>query len=471
MGSPQFFSSNNLDEVRRKEMVIGKAYSNPIRLWAVIGVVTVASAVILLVPEWVGPDKSRATLWNGIVAFTLLGILCDTSFLRISFANVNSSVAFVPFLASVTLFDHPWPMVISGITAVIVDTLVRRKPFIRVWFNTAQYMLAVGLGQYVYRATGGSVSVDVFNVPLLSFIGLVLTYFVVNSGTVSLAVAYSSGVPVKESWARITSSAHVYLISSGLALLLAFLYVELEFRGIAILVLPLFFVRHIYQMNQQLEQKSREQLGFMVKAIEARDPYTSGHSVRVAEYARTMARELGLSAKEVDSIETAALLHDVGKMYEEFVPLLRKEGRLTPDERVLMQSHPVRSAELVSTAAGLRGAVEEAVRHHHENFDGSGYPDGLAGGEIPIGARVIMVADTLDAMTTDRPYRRALSYDRVVQELSRYAGTQFDPNLVQIATTSTAIRRLVEGPVLHDDRPMLEPKNARWGGRTGGARA
>jgi putative nucleotidyltransferase with HDIG domain len=204
----------------------------------------------------------------------------------------------------------------------------------------------------------------------------------------------------------------------------------------------------------------------MVKAIEARDPYTSGHSVRVAEYARTMARELGLSAKEVDNIETAALLHDVGKMYEEFVPLLRKEGRLTPEERVLMQSHPVRSAELISTAAGLRGAVEEAVRHHHENWDGSGYPDGLAGGAIPIGARIIMVADTLDAMTTDRPYRRALSYDRVVQELRRHSSSQFDPRLVEIAINSTAIRRLVESAVPGDIRPALEPRTSRWGSRT-----
>jgi putative nucleotidyltransferase with HDIG domain len=446
--------------------VISRAHSNPPLLWAVITTVTAAAAAFLLIPDWTLPDRAQTDFWNGLIAFTLLGILCDTSFLRISFANVNSSVAFVPFLASVALFAPPWPMLISGVTALLVDTFVRRKPLIRVWFNTAQYMLAVGLGQYVYQALGGIVTVDSFAVPLIAFVGLVLTYFLVNSGTVSLAVAFSTGVPVRESWTRITSSTHVYLVSSGLALLLTFLYVEWQFRGVALLVLPLFFVRHIYQMNQQLEQKTREQLGFMVKAIEARDPYTSGHSVRVAEYARTMARELGLSAKEVDNIETAALLHDVGKMYEEFVPLLRKEGRLTPEERVLMQSHPVRSAELISTAAGLRGAVEEAVRHHHENWDGSGYPDGLAGGAIPIGARIIMVADTLDAMTTDRPYRRALSYDRVVQELRRHSSSQFDPRLVEIAINSTAIRRLVESAVPGDIRPALEPRTSRWGSRT-----
>jgi putative nucleotidyltransferase with HDIG domain len=147
----------------------------------------------------------------------------------------------------------------------------------------------------------------------------------------------------------------------------------------------------------------------------------------------------------MDNVETAALLHDVGKMYEEFVPLLRKEGKLTADERRVMQSHPARGAELVSTSAGLRGEVERAIRHHHENFDGSGYPDGLAGDAIPKGARVIMIADTLDAMTTDRPYRKALGFDRVVQELVKHSGTQFDPDLVRLVIHSPVIRRLVDG--------------------------
>jgi putative nucleotidyltransferase with HDIG domain len=319
----------------------------------------------------------------------------------------------------------------------------------------------------VYELLGGQVSVDASNVTVVPFLGLVATYFTINSGSVALAVAFASGVSFRESWSRVIGSAVLYdVVASGLALLLAFLYVELEFRGVALLLLPLFFVRHLYQMNQQLEQKSREQLLFMVKAIEARDPYTSGHSMRVAEYARTIARELGLSAKQVDNIATAALLHDVGKMYEEFVPLLRKEGRLTTEERMLMQSHPVRSAELVSTSAGLRGVVEQAVRHHHENYDGSGYPSGLQGDQIPVGARIIMIADTLDAMTTDRPYRRALSIDRVVAELRKHSGGQFDPKLVQLAIGSAAIRRLVEGAgETAEPEARRIDRGPRWGAR------
>src|SRR6184192_4485741 len=147
---------------------------------------------------------------------------------------------------------------------------------------------------------------------------------------------------------------------------------------------PLFLVRQLYQMNVQLTEELEEKLELMVKAMEARDPYTSGHSRRVAEYAMAIARELKLSATELDQIKRAALLHDVGKIYEEFAPLLRKNGQLSPEERVVMRTHVVRSAQLVATAAKLRGSVEAIIRHHHENYDGSGYPDGIANYQIPI---------------------------------------------------------------------------------------
>lgn len=432
----------------------GRPYAYPVRLYGLVALVAAVTMGLLLSVSWAVPGASDSKFWNGVVAFTLLGIACDSSFLKISFANVNTSVAFIPLIASAALFVHPWPMLIAGLTALIVDTLVRKKPAIRVLFNTCQYMLAIGIGQMTYRLLGGEVGVELGALKVIPFIGLALAYFVVNSGSVSLAVSFSSGVSVRESWSRLMGGAVAYdLFSSGLAVLLAYLYVEYDLRGLAALLVPLFFVRHVYQMNQQLEQKNREQLNLMVRAVEARDPYTSGHSVRVAEYARAVARDLGLPAKQVDRVETAALLHDVGKMYEEFVPLLRKEGKLTPDERMVMQSHPARGAELVSTSAGLRGEVERCIRHHHENFDGSGYPEGLAGEAIPIGARIIMVADTLDAMTTDRPYRKALSFERVVQELLKYSGIQFDPKLVRLVINSTMIRRLVDGPQAIAEHP------------------
>jgi putative nucleotidyltransferase with HDIG domain len=422
-----------------KERLLG------LRIYLLVAAVTVASGCLLLLPAWLPPEPFPSRFWNALAAFALLGIISDSFFFRIPFAKVNTSVGFIPFLASVGILGHPWPMLVSGVTALAVDTLVRHKPTIRVWFNTAQYMLAVGLGGLVYTTLGGRVSLDEFSFSLIPFVALVVTFFLINHGSVALAVSFSSkGVSIREAWGRISGSALATdLFSSTLAILLVFLYVKLQFLGLAIIVFPLFLARQLYQMNLQLQEELEEKLELMVKAMEARDPYTSGHSRRVAEYAVAMGRELNLSATVLDYIKRAALLHDVGKIYEEFAPLLRKEGRLSPEERIVMRSHVVRSAQLVATAVRLRGSVEGMIRHHHENFDGSGYPDGLARQEIPIGARIIMIADTLDAMTTDRPYRKALGLARAIEELEAHSGSQFDPDLVRLVRKSPAIRGLL----------------------------
>jgi len=358
-------------------------------------------------------------------------------------------------------------MAVSGLTALIVDTFVRRKPAIKVWFNTAQYMLASGLGGLVYTSLGGIVSLDEFSFSLVPFLALVVTFFIVNHGSVSLAVSFSSrGVSVREAWGRISGSALLTdLFSSTLAVLLVFLYVKLQFLGLAIIVFPLFLARQHYQMNLQLQEELEEKLELMVKAMEARDPYTSGHSRRVAEYAMAIARELKLSATELDQIKRAALLHDVGKIYEEFAPLLRKNGRLSPEERMVMRTHVVRSAQLVATVGRLRGSVEAIIRYHHENFDGSGYPDGIANYQIPIGARIIMVADTLDAMTSDRPYRKALTLTTAIEELEKYAGRQFDPELVRLVSRSAGIRALLGSDRVA--RPESSPQPVGGGSKRG----
>jgi putative nucleotidyltransferase with HDIG domain len=359
-------------------------------------------------------------------------------------------------------------MLVAGTTALVADTFVHHKPLVRVWFNTAQFMLASGLASLVYAALGGPVSLETFDFVLVPFVSLVVVYFLVNSGSVALAVSLSSGVSVREAWDRVGKDALTTdLLSSTLAVLLVFLYVKLQLLGLAILVFPLFLVRQLYQMNFQLQEELEEKLELMVKAMEARDPYTSGHSLRVSEYALAIARELRLSANEVDTIKRAALLHDVGKIYEEFAPLLRKEGKLTAEERITMRTHVLRSAELVETAARLRGLVQAMIRHHHENFDGSGYPDGLSGEEIPVGARIIMIADTIDAMTTDRPYRRAMTLARALEELEKYAGSQFDPQLVRVVANSGAIRRFFGGETRTDELAHIGPKPVRpgWGQR------
>ncbi|MEP7346065.1 MAG: HD-GYP domain-containing protein, partial [Gemmatimonadaceae bacterium] len=204
--------------------------------------------------------------------------------------------------------------------------------------------------------------------------------------------------------------------------------VNLGILGTAGMVIPMIAVHQLYRTTTELSNVTEELLDLMVAAIEARDLYTSGHSQRVAKASEIIAKALGLSAAQVERVTIAALLHDVGKIDEAFAPILAKEGRLTPEEWEIMKRHPIRGAELVGMLSSLKDIVP-AVRHHHENWDGTGYPDGISGEQIPLASRVIMFADTLDAITTDRPYRKALGIEEAKSEFMKFRGKQFDPGI------------------------------------------
>lgn len=381
----------------------------------------------------------------GIAAFFALGFLLQLTEHRLAVGTATGSISFIVYIGAVLVLGPLWGAGISALSYGLAHA-VTGKPPLKITFNAAQLILSLLGACFVYKSLGGEFPPRFADRSVVAFAGMILTFFTINSTAVSAVIALAERRPFGEVWLRNTGDLVGYdLVASALAFGIAWLYMRSGIVGMAFVVLPILFLRHTYLVNVQLQATNRELLELMVKAIEARDPYTSGHSQRVAEIARLLAREMGLHLREVDTITTAALLHDVGKIYEDFAPILRKDGKLTPEERSIMESHPIRSAELVGTISNLRGAVVRCVRHHHENFDGSGYPDGLAQQAIPIGARIIMVADTTDAMTTDRPYRKALSYERVVEELEQKAGRQFDPQVVAAFKRSAAVRRLVAG--------------------------
>lgn len=166
----------------------------------------------------------------------------------------------------------------------------------------------------------------------------------------------------------------------------------------------------------------------LAETIEKRDPYTAGHTKRVMEYSLAIGEAIGLSQKDMMDLRLSAILHDIGKIGVRDNILL-KDGRLTFDEYNAIMMHPFYGAEILTHISQLKDIVP-GVRSHHEKFDGSGYPEGLKGDMIPLIARIIAVADTFDAMTTDRPYRKGLSVEAALEELKRYAGTQFDPDAV-----------------------------------------
>jgi putative nucleotidyltransferase with HDIG domain len=164
-------------------------------------------------------------------------------------------------------------------------------------------------------------------------------------------------------------------------------------------------------------------------ALDAKDSYTGGHSAQVTKYALPIAREMGLDKEFIEKLEYAGLLHDIGKIGI-IENILNKKGRLTDEEFEIIKKHPVIGAEILESIPFL-GEIVPMVKYHHERWDGRGYPEGLKGEEIPLGARIISVADTFDAMTSDRPYRKGLPAEIAREEIEKNAGTQFDPKVVE----------------------------------------
>ncbi len=184
------------------------------------------------------------------------------------------------------------------------------------------------------------------------------------------------------------------------------------------------------QAMEDLEHSYDITLEALGDALDLKDSETEGHSKRVTAYTIALARAMGISPAEIKVIARGAFLHDIGKMA---IPddILRKPAALNPDEQEVMREHCTRGFHILRKIPFLSGAAE-IVFCHQEHYDGSGYPNGLRGGEIPIGARIFSVADTLDAITSDRPYRKASSFDSARQEILRCSGTQFDPSVVEV---------------------------------------
>ncbi len=184
------------------------------------------------------------------------------------------------------------------------------------------------------------------------------------------------------------------------------------------------------QTVERIKEMNIESVLALVQAIEMRDPYTKGHSLQVAELSIEIARNFGFSEQNLELIKFAGLLHDIGKIA---IPetILNKPSSLTEEEWMIIKKHPIQSAEIIKPIKSL-SMIEKWLLYHHERWDGSGYPQGLRGNEIPVEARILAISDTYSAMTGDRPYRKGLSDEQTREEIKRFAGRQFDPALVEI---------------------------------------
>ncbi len=326
------------------------------------------------------------------------------------------------------VFPAPWSVLVAGSGTLIGMALNRRElPHIAIDF--AVVVVEVFSAQSVYVQLGGAIPFQfesrLIVVPL---IGAITTMLAVDRLLTSALLQY--GPYSVWRWFKSRQqplTLHVALLLSGvyLALLL-----QTHPWSIMLIVpsITLVYLSLQASLRKALGSMTLEAVETLADLIDRRDSYTAGHSARVAELAERLAVEMGLPRDEVETIRAAGRVHDLGKM-EIDTCILTKPGRLTDDEWEFIRHHPIAGAEILSRFAGFASGAKY-VRHHHERWDGRGYPDGLRGEEIPIGARIIAVADAFDAMTSDRHYRKALSLDLVVEEFKRGAGTQWSEDVV-----------------------------------------
>ena len=307
------------------------------------------------------------------------------------------------------------------------------------------WVTASALAGWVYVQAGGVAGDPARLSNLLPLAGASVADVLANLAILIGVIALQTGRPPLRIWKQdFQWAAPIAILGSvlgGGALALA--YHTLGALGVAVFFLPVLstgyafrlyvrnskgYVNQLEEMNRVLDEANLDLLETLGAVIDADDAYTYGHSAQVAVYAGALAEKLGLSRAQQAVVVKAALVHDIGKIGV-MDSLICKQGPLTDAEYGILKSHPDLGAEIVGRMKGLQELVP-LVRHHHERWDGTGYPDGLAGTAIPLGARILALADALDTMCSDRPYRPTRSFQEVMAEVPRCAGKQFDPAVV-----------------------------------------
>jgi HD-GYP domain-containing protein (c-di-GMP phosphodiesterase class II) len=383
-----------------------------------------------------------------VVLFAVAAVIAESFKVELPTSRPGNRVVFTvgaaAMVAAVLVFPFHW--------AVIVATLGMGIGRQSIWFkrlyNAAQLAISAGVASVAWQWLRGPASLgDVTAVPGVA--AAVLTFFAANSAFTAAIVALASGMPMRTTWWR--SNRNTWPASLGMlfiGVLIAVLWVTSPW-AIALAAIPLTAVYYTLRNTVSLETQTVDALFNLADILDARDSYTHGHSLRVGQYAEKLALAMRLSGDDAHLIFLAGRLHDIGKCAIKNEVLL-KPGALNDEEFEHMCIHPEVGSSMLASFS-LFSECARYVRGHHERWDGRGYPDKLAGENIPLGARIIAVADAFDAMTTTRPYRKALPVAEARRRLSEGAGTQWDARIV------TAFLRLLETTPFGQPEPLPLP--------------
>lgn len=439
------------------------------RLTAYTHAVTTAGFLVLI-----SAVHYSAGISSGIWLFLLLGVVSELTSIDL-FTSSRSTVSMSSIIAIASILTFgPWAGVFtyaaSGLTTAITTTLrdektIRGKASLlkRTAFNVGMWVIAGFCGGQIFMLMGGIPGniENLTNIPAL--VATTIVEWLVNAILLIGVISIQTGRPAMEIWRRdISWQAPVSVIGGILGGgILALSYGKLQIFGILIVLMPILATSYAFRAyknnmqgyvdgletvnldlknalsaleksnadlmdaNNSIRRLNAELFHSLAKVFDMRDPFVGGHAAQVSVYAVAIATEMGLPSERIELIRQAAYLHDIGKLS---IPeaILHKPGKLTAIEYEFIKKHTDIGADLLASTEGLKH-LAPFVRHHHERWDGQGYPMGLAGEDIPLEARILNVCDSVESMASDRPYHRSMSTNAIVAEVKHCSGTQFDP--------------------------------------------
>src|SRR5262245_12506706 len=374
------------------------------------------------------PELSQVSWGWGFAAFFLIA-LAELGAVPLPGGGYASAVAAID-VAALFLLGPGATAWIHVAAALAVQGLVQRRPTLQLVHDVSAGALVPWLAGTLFVVAGGRVGALELPADAGAMTITCAAYFVLDSLRHATALAPGSLAEAWRAWQRVYARAWLHHLSFlALGCWIAVVALHVGPWALPLLLLPVLVARHAFAHYVGIRGDLKDFVRALSEVLDEVDPYTRQHSVRVAEYAVRLARGLGVGESTVEDLEYAAWVHDLGKIGPQHQRILQKAGSLSQEDQRTLRAHPATGAGIIGQVAALRRA-SEIVRLHHERPDGRGYPFGLSGERIPMGARILNVADAFDAMTSDRPYRRALSLDAALRELQKGAGTQFDVAVV-----------------------------------------
>lgn len=417
--------------------------------WAVNVYITILAAAAMLLSLYLVPLQPVQD-WLGLGMFFLMVVLTEGLAIDIYVRNTAVSTSAAP-LAAGTLVFGPLGAVVLSLAFAITAFIKHRSPASRLVFNASNQIIA-GM---IYTALLLFARRPFLELPdLMQFLvtlGATSIVYLVTTGLITVGMSMDFALPVREVWhEQFSWLAPYYLAMAMIAYALIFGFQTGGLLGMLVVLGPLLvvrlsqkqyidrtrvFVNQVKEKNAALERSALEieklnegLLDALVEVADLRDPYVLGHSRQVAQYSVLIAQKLGLPPRQVELVRKAGLLHDIGKLGISEAILFKPES-LSYSEYQLVKSHASLGADILEKSRSL-GNLIPIIRYHHEWYNGNGYPEGLRGNDIPLEARIVAVADAIEAMASDRPYQHGRTQEEILSELQKQAGTQFDPFVV-----------------------------------------